>query len=84
MDWLISLIIWIVLGAFAGWVASKLMKGHSLGFVKNAVLGIIGSLVGGWVFGLIGFSARNGIGSFIAAVVGAMIVIAIANAINRR
>jgi uncharacterized membrane protein YeaQ/YmgE (transglycosylase-associated protein family) len=41
----------IILGAIAGWIAGKIMKGGGFGLVMNIILGIIGGAVGGWVFG---------------------------------
>lgn len=78
-----SLLVWIVLGGLAGWLAGVLTKGRGYGCLGNVVLGIIGSVVGGWLFSLIGLRAVGGIGSFIAAVVGAIIVIAVSQAFAR-
>jgi uncharacterized membrane protein YeaQ/YmgE (transglycosylase-associated protein family) len=78
-----NFIIWIILGACAGWVAGRLMKGSDYGFVVNAILGIVGSFVGGWLFGFLGISAGGDLGSFVTAIVGAMAVIFIANFINK-
>jgi uncharacterized membrane protein YeaQ/YmgE (transglycosylase-associated protein family) len=78
-----SLLGWIVLGGLAGWLAGQLTKGHGYGCFGNILLGIIGSLVGGWLFSFIGLRVMGGIGSFIAAVVGAVIVIAISQLFGR-
>ncbi|MDM8519879.1 GlsB/YeaQ/YmgE family stress response membrane protein [Anaerolineales bacterium HSG6] len=80
---MINFIIWILLGAFAGWVAGRLMKGSGYGLPVNAVLGILGSFVGGWLFSFIGLNIAGGLGSFIAAVVGAMAIIGVANLLKR-
>jgi uncharacterized membrane protein YeaQ/YmgE (transglycosylase-associated protein family) len=78
-----SLLVWIILGGLAGWLAGQLTKGRSYGCLGNVLLGIVGSVVGGWLFSLIGLQVVSGIGSFIAAVVGAIIVIAIAQMFGR-
>ena len=56
-----SFIYFIIIGAIAGWLAGKIMKGGGFGLVMNMVLGIIGGVVGGWVFGLLGISADGGL-----------------------
>lgn len=81
---LVNIIIWIVLGAVAGWIASRILKGHSSGFVMNTILGIVGSVVGGWLFGALGISLLGALDSFIAAVIGAMVLIVIVNAASKR
>ena len=47
-------LIWIATGALAGWSAGKLMKGRDYGWLGNVILGLIGSLVGGWIMRLLG------------------------------
>ena len=64
-----TFIYFIIIGAIAGWLAGKIMKGGGFGLLMNMVLGIIGGVVGGWVFGLFGLSTDGGlIGSLITAV----------------
>ncbi len=71
---LTSLIVWLVIGAVAGWLAGQIMKGGGFGLVGNIVVGIIGSLIGGFLLG--GFFASLGIiGSIITAVIGAVILL---------
>jgi uncharacterized membrane protein YeaQ/YmgE (transglycosylase-associated protein family) len=71
-------LIFIVIGAIAGWLAGTLMKGGGYGFVVNAILGIVGGVVGGWLFGILGISIGGDYGSFITAVAGAVVVIFVA------
>ncbi|MCF6224230.1 MAG: GlsB/YeaQ/YmgE family stress response membrane protein [Flavobacteriaceae bacterium] len=69
----------IIIGALAGWLAGKIMKGGGFGFLINMVLGIIGGAVGGWLFGMLGMSTGGGItGSLITSTVGAVAVLFIA------
>jgi uncharacterized membrane protein YeaQ/YmgE (transglycosylase-associated protein family) len=77
-----GLIIFLLIGAVAGWLAGLIMKG-GLGLVGDIVVGIIGSLIGGWLFGLFDIAVGGLIGSIIAAVVGAIILIAIVRLIKR-
>ena len=76
-------IIFLVIGAVAGWLAGVIMKGGGFGLIGDIVVGVIGSLIGGWLFGLLGIVAGGLIGSIIAAVVGAIILIAIVRLLKR-
>lgn len=74
----------IILGALAGWIAERIMKGnHTL--LLNIVLGIVGALLGNWLFRLL-FDATLGgiIGQLIVAVIGAVILIWLGRAISGR
>ena len=72
----------IVLGGLAGWLASLLFKGSGSGIILNIIIGIIGSILGGWVLGFFGLVAKGTTGSFVTAVVGAIILLAIVRAIR--
>ncbi len=74
---LTSLIIFLALGAVAGWLAGLIMKGGGFGLVVNIIVGIVGAIVGGWVFSFFGFESASLVGSIITAVVGAVILLAI-------
>ena len=65
----------IISGILAGYVASRLQKGEGSDCLVNLFLGIIGGLVGGWLFGLLGISAYGWIGELITAIVGAVVVL---------
>ena len=65
----------LLLGAAAGWLAGKIMKGSGFGLLGNIVIGIIGGVLGGWLFGLLGLQSVGLIGSLITAVVGAIALI---------
>lgn len=76
-------ITWIILGAVAGFIASKIYQGHGNGFLVNTALGIIGAVVGGWlstnVLGMGGVTGAFSIGSIIVSVVGALVVLFVYN-----
>lgn len=77
---------WIILGGLAGWIASMIAKtDESMGVLANIVVGVIGAFIGGFVFSLFGGEGVNGfnIYSFLVALVGAVILLAIAKAIKR-
>jgi len=80
---LTAIIIFLVIGAIAGWLAGLIMKGGGFGLVGDIIVGVIGSLIGGWLFGLLGIGTGGLIGSIIAAVIGAIILIAIIRLIKR-
>ncbi len=82
---MISLLIWIVLGFLAGYIAKMIMPGpDGGGFILTTILGIVGAVVGGFVGSLLGFghaSSFNDIGSslgsFIFSIIGAIVVLAL-------
>ena len=78
------LIGFIILGAIVGWLAGKIMSGHGYGIIWDIVLGIIGSFVGGLVFSLIFGTQPTGlIISFIVALIGACVLVAIVHLLKR-
>ena len=75
---------WIIIGAIAGWLAGKLMRGGGFGFIVNFLVGIAGAVIGGWVFGLLGLSSGGGIvGSLVTALVGAILLLWIISLFKR-
>ena len=84
---MMSILIWILVGALAGGVASMIMKTDaSMGALANIVVGIIGALIGGWVVRLFGINVDDGtlsIPSVLTAILGACILLAILKAVRR-
>jgi uncharacterized membrane protein YeaQ/YmgE (transglycosylase-associated protein family) len=79
-----TLIIWLVIGAIAGWLAGQIMSGSGFGLVGDIVVGIVGSVVGGWLLPRVGFLIVGGIGgAIINAVIGAVIVLFVLRLIKR-
>ena len=78
-----GLIIFLAIGATAGWLAGILMKGGGFGLLGNIVVGVIGSLLGGFVFSLLGISAGGLIGSIITATIGAALLLFIVRIIKK-
>ena len=71
-----SLIIWLVIGAIAGWLAGQIMKGSGFGLVGDIVIGIVGAVVGGWLLPRIGVFVLGGmLGEVLSAVIGACVVL---------
>lgn len=79
-----SWIVYILIGAAAGWVAGKLIHGGGFGFIVNAIVGIIGGVLGGWVFGLFGLTTSGNWGSFITSIVGAILLLWIVSLIRKK
>ena len=81
-----SFIAWIVLGLIAGFIASKIVNKTGEGLVLDIVLGIIGAVVGGYLFQTFGMTGVTGVNiySILVAVVGAIVVLFIYHAIARR
>ena len=81
-----SILGWIVLGLIAGWIGGKIVHGRGSGFFLNIVLGIVGAFVGGLIFSVIGGSGVTGfnIWSMFVAIVGAVVVLLIYNALAGR
>jgi uncharacterized membrane protein YeaQ/YmgE (transglycosylase-associated protein family) len=67
---------WVVVGLLAGWLAGFVMKGGGYGLIRDMVLGLVGSVVGGWIFLALGVSAGGGLlPTVLVAFVGAVIVL---------
>jgi uncharacterized membrane protein YeaQ/YmgE (transglycosylase-associated protein family) len=81
---LVSIIIWIIVGGVAGWLASTIVKGGGMGLGGNVVLGIVGAIVAGWLFPALGLGFGGGmIGAIFAAMVGAILVLLVISLIKR-
>jgi uncharacterized membrane protein YeaQ/YmgE (transglycosylase-associated protein family) len=79
-----ALIIWIVIGAIAGWLAGQIVKGYGFGLVGNIVVGIVGALIAGWLLPMIGFVLVGGyLAAIINAVIGAVILLVVIGFIKR-
>jgi uncharacterized membrane protein YeaQ/YmgE (transglycosylase-associated protein family) len=79
-----ALIIWLVIGAVAGWLAGLIMKGYGFGLIGNIVVGIVGAFIAGWLLPRIGFVLVGGIvAEIINAVIGAVILLAVIGFIKK-
>ena len=74
-----SLLIWLVLGAVAGWLAGQIVKGYGFGLIGNIIVGIVGSFLGGWLGTQLGIegTATGGLSltSILTAVGGAVVLL---------
>lgn len=74
-----GVISWILVGLIAGWIAGTLTRGQGFGCLANVVIGILGAVIGGLLFGLVGADGTAGFfGSVAVATIGAIILIAVA------
>jgi uncharacterized membrane protein YeaQ/YmgE (transglycosylase-associated protein family) len=77
-----AIIIWLVVGGLAGWLASLVVRGGGSGILVNIVVGIVGAVIAGWLFGA-GINDGITVNTFIYSVLGAIILLAILHLINR-
>lgn len=76
-------LIWtILIGILAGWLAGKIVKGRGMGIGIDLLVGIVGSVLGGWIFGLLGLAAFSLTGRLVMSVVGAVVLLLIVRAIK--
>ena len=80
-----SILAWIILGLIAGFIGSKLVNKSGEGFILDIVLGIVGAVVGGWVFSLFGAAGVSGLNlySLFVAVIGSVVFLLIYHAFRR-
>jgi len=78
-----GLLIFLAIGAVAGWLAGTIMKGGGFGLVGNIIIGIIGAVIGGNLFSMMGISTGGLIGSIATATVGAILLIYIVQLIKK-
>ncbi|MEK7640647.1 MAG: GlsB/YeaQ/YmgE family stress response membrane protein [Patescibacteria group bacterium] len=80
-----GIILWIIFGALVGWVASLIMKTNAQqGALLNILVGVLGAVLGGWITSILGIPGTGGtISSFLVALFGACVLIAIVKAVRR-
>ena len=77
--------IWyLLLGLAAGWIANLIVKGGSSGLLVNLIVGLVGGVLGGWRFSLIGLVAVGPLGSLVTAVIGSIVLLWIAALLSHR
>jgi uncharacterized membrane protein YeaQ/YmgE (transglycosylase-associated protein family) len=68
---------WVIIGLLAGWIAGVITRGRGFGCILNVVLGLIGAVIGGWIFTRLEIPAWGFVGGLAAATVGAVVLVAI-------
>ncbi len=80
MSWL-----WFILiGLVAGWLAGLIVRGTGSGFLLNIVIGIVGAVLGGFLFDLMGLESQNRLGNLITALVGAIVLLLIVSLVRKK
>lgn len=81
-----SLFLWIILGLLAGFIASHIVNHRGEGMVLDILLGIVGAVVGGWIFQMFGYNGVSGLNpySIIVATVGAIVFLVLYHTIRTR
>ena len=80
---IISLIIFLAIGALVGWLASLIVKGSGFGTIGNIIVGIVGSVLGGFLFGLVGITTGGLLGNIIMATIGAVVLLSLIRLIKK-
>ena len=71
-----QLVVFLVIGGVAGWLAGLIMKGGGFGILGNVVAGVIGAVLGGWLFGVLGISVGGKwVGPVVTATAGAVVLL---------
>ena len=79
-----GIILWLIIGAVAGWLAGKIVEGAGFGLIVDIIVGIVGAVIGGWLAGVLGIDIGGGlIGSLIVAVIGAVVLLLVLRFIKR-
>jgi len=79
-----GILVSLVIGAIAGWLAGLIMKGSGQGLLLNIIVGIVGGVVGSWLFGLLGFTIGPGlVSAIITATIGAVILLFIVSKLRK-
>lgn len=79
-----GIIVWLIIGAVAGWLAGVLVKGGGFGLLVDILVGIVGAVIGGWLAGLLGIGVSGGIAaSIFTATIGAVVLLLVLRAIRR-
>ena len=81
----VTLIIWLAIGAIAGWLAGTIMKGGGFGLVGDIVVGILGAAIAGWLLPRLGIVIGGGVvGAIINAVIGACLLLFVLRLVARK
>lgn len=80
---LVEVLLFLVIGALAGWLAGVLMRGHGYGLLANILIGILGALIGGLLFTSLGIDLGGFVGTLFIAFVGAAILLFVAGLFGR-
>jgi uncharacterized membrane protein YeaQ/YmgE (transglycosylase-associated protein family) len=78
-----NIVLFLIIGGVAGWLAGLIMKGRGFGVLANIGIGIVGSVLGGFVFRLLGLAAQGAVGELVTATAGAVLLLVIVSAVKK-
>jgi len=78
-----SLLVFLIIGAIAGWLAGLIVRGFGFGLVGNIVVGIVGAFIAGWLLPGLGLGLTGIVGSIVYAMIGAVILLVVIGLIRR-
>jgi len=78
-----SLLGWLIIGALAGWLAGRIVTGYGFGLIGNIVIGILGACIGGLILPRLGLFPVSTFGDFIAATIGAIVLLVVIGLVKR-
>lgn len=78
-----NILIWIISGIIAGWLAGLVVKGRGFGLVGDLVIGLLGGVVGGWLAGFVGLQPVNLLGNILVAAFGGVVLVAVIRVLRR-
>ena len=78
-----NILIWIISGIIAGWIAGLLVRGRGFGLIGDLIIGLLGGLIGGWLAGLMGIQASSLIAQILVAALGGVVLVAIIRLVRR-
>ena len=80
-----QLLVFLLIGAVAGWLSGLIMKGGGFGIIGNIIVGVLGAIVGGWLFGILGISVGGKwVGPLVTATVGAVLLLFVVSLIRKK
>jgi uncharacterized membrane protein YeaQ/YmgE (transglycosylase-associated protein family) len=78
-----SLLVLLLIGAIAGWLAGTLVKGYGFGLIGNIVIGVIGAFIGAWLMPQLGFGMAGIVGQIVSATIGAIVLLLLIGLVRR-
>ena len=81
-----QLVVFLLIGGAAGWLAGVFMKSGSFGILGNIIVGVLGAVLGGWLFGVLGISIGGGkwVGPLVTATIGAIVLLFVVSLIKKK
>ena len=81
---IVSIILFLLIGAVAGWLAGKIMKGGGFGLIVNIIVGVIGGFLGGWLMSLAGIQKAGLLWELIVSVIGAVVLLFVVSLFKKK